>query len=644
MQKTSFFKCLVVLLAFSFSYGHSQSSVNEKHINLDSIIKQQTTSYHTINKLFKSFSSDSLTITSFLNKSQAKNYSLGESFAYNLLGIYCRNTSQYEKAINFHSKGLQLAKAFNYIEMEIIHLNMLGVVYRRKDAVRSALDYHKEALVLADKVNDKTETIKRSRAVSLNSIGNIYLALNQYEIAIERFTKSLNIEEGLGNYLGLAINYHNIGYAYEGLGNLNEALEFYKKSLEYNIQIDSKLGKVICNSSMAEIYIKQDRTEEAIKINETILNDAKGFRDKFHLVGIYTNQGWAYLKLGDLKKAKFNLEESLKIAINHDFKSAIEENYKYLSMLAEQEKDFKNAFFYVKESRKYGDELKKQQNFQYVNDVIIKYDTEKIEDQLSFLERENEIVKLKFRKNMNLVIICGLVLFILIILGYILYRQSLLKKEKRILTLEQDVLRSQMNPHFMFNSLNSIKQYIISNEKKNAVYYLNKFAKLMRKILEASKAKEVSLSEELETIKLYFTIENIRFSNTIEFTTKIDDTINMEGIKLPSLVLQPFIENAIWHGLSSKKGDKKIILEVLKTSKNHITINITDNGIGREQSAFIKQNKTIKKKSVGLILTKERLLNFEKNYKHKFQLNFEDLKDENNTAIGTKVILKIPIR
>jgi len=118
----------------------------------------------------------------------------------------------------------------------------------------------------------------------------------------------------------------------------------------------------------------------------------------------------------------------------------------------------------------------------------------------------------------------------------------------------------------------------------------------------------------------------------------------MEGIKLPSLVLQPFIENAIWHGLSSKKGDKKIILEVLKTSTNHITINIIDNGIGREQSAFIKQNKTIKKKSVGLTLTKERLLNFEKNYKHKFQLNFEDLKDENNIAIGTKVILKIPIR
>ncbi|WP_147678031.1 tetratricopeptide repeat-containing sensor histidine kinase [Algibacter pacificus] len=644
MQKTFFFKYLVVLLAFSFGHGHSQSNVNEKHINLDSIVSLQITSYEAINKLFKPFSRDSLIIASFLNKSQAKNYNFGSSFAYNLLGVYCRNTSQYEKAIAFHFKGLQLAKALNNTEMKILHLNMLGVVYRRKDAVRSALDYHKEALVLADMVSNKTETIKRSRAVSLNSIGNIYLALNQYKIAIEQFTKSLKIEENLGNILGLAINYHNIGYAYEGLGDLNKALEFYKKSLNYNKQINSKLGKVICNSSIAKIYIKQDRTEEAIKINETILNDAKGFRDKFHLVDIYTNQGWAYLKLGDLKKAKFNLDESLKIAINHDFKSAIEENYKYLSLLAEQEKDFKNALYYIKESRKYSDELKKEQNFQYVNDAIIKYDTEKIEDQLSFLERENEIVKLKFKKNMNLVIICGLVLFILIILGYILYRQRLLKKEKRILTLEQDVLRSQMNPHFMFNSLNSIKQYIISNEKKNAVYYLNKFAKLMRKILEASKAKEVSLFEELETIALYFNIENIRFSNTIEFTTKIDDTINLEGIKLPSLVLQPFIENAIWHGLSSKKGDKKIILEVLKTSKNHITINITDNGIGREQSAFIKQNKTIKKKSVGLTLTKERLLNFEKNYKHKFQLNFEDLKGENNIAIGTKVILKIPIR
>lgn len=108
------------------------------------------------------------------------------------------------------------------------------------------------------------------------------------------------------------------------------------------------------------------------------------------------------------------------------------------------------------------------------------------------------------------------------------------------MTLEQDMLRSQMNPHFIFNSLNSIKLYIINNEKENAVYYLNKFSKLIRKILMASKEKQISLAEELETMKLYINIENIRFSNEINYTTKVSDNIDIESIKVPSLILQPF--------------------------------------------------------------------------------------------------------
>jgi len=203
------------------------------------------------------------------------------------------------------------------------------------------------------------------------------------------------------------------------------------------------------------------------------------------------------------------------------------------------------------------------------------------------------------------------------------------------------MLRSQMNPHFIFNSLNSIKLYIINNEKENAVYYLNKFSKLIRKILVASTEKEISLVEELETMDLYMNIENIRFSNEIDYTYYVDESIKINSIKVPSLVLQPFLENALWHGLSSKKDNKSIRIDITQKNTDYVTIEITDNGIGREASAKIKQNKLLKRKSVGIELTKQRLENFSKHYTNSYKINIEDLY-ENNVPSGTKVTIDIP--
>ena len=211
-----------------------------------------------------------------------------------------------------------------------------------------------------------------------------------------------------------------------------------------------------------------------------------------------------------------------------------------------------------------------------------------------------------------------------------------------MLTLEQSMLRSQMNPHFLFNSLNSIKLYIINNETKNAVHYLNKFSKLIRKILEASSLKEIPLEEELETVELYMNIENIRFSNAINFSINVEEGIDTHLIKIPSLILQPFLENALWHGLSSKEGDKSVQLDVSKGRSGFIEISISDNGVGREEAEKLKERKVLKRKSVGIDITKERLDNFSKDYQNSFDVEIVDLFDDSGKAAGTKVILYIP--
>ena len=166
-----------------------------------------------------------------------------------------------------------------------------------------------------------------------------------------------------------------------------------------------------------------------------------------------------------------------------------------------------------------------------------------------------------------------------------------LQYNNQINELKLASLHNQMNPHFIFNALNSIKHYIINNESKNATHYLNKFSKLIRKILEASASKEISLQEELETMDLYMTIENIRFSNAIEFSINVDEHLNLKSVKVPPLVLQPFLENSIWHGLSSKKNNKNILLSIERISADYIQIFIEDNGIGREDFGKDKSRK-----------------------------------------------------
>lgn len=214
--------------------------------------------------------------------------------------------------------------------------------------------------------------------------------------------------------------------------------------------------------------------------------------------------------------------------------------------------------------------------------------------------------------------------------------------EKDIAELKLASLRSQMNPHFIFNSLNSIKGFIIDNDQEQAVYYLNKFSKLIRMILSSSMEKDITLSEEIEIAKLYLQVENIRFNNEIQFEVTVDEALALNSIKVPALILQPFLENAIWHGLSNKEGERMLNLTIEKEG-DYLKISVSDNGIGREAAAKIKEQKFMQQESYGMKLTEERLRTFGSSYKGDFSIKIEDLTDETGKATGTTVRVMIPI-
>ncbi|GAA3778820.1 hypothetical protein GCM10022271_08880 [Corallibacter vietnamensis] len=636
-----FIKVLCFLISMSFYQGYSQ---NYFETLVDSIIDIKTSNYQDIDNTFRAFKTDTLKMMYLSKKSKETNYYEGESYALNMIGIVYRNLSLYDKAINAHTEAQQLAKKTKNIELETISLNMLGVVYRRMDAIRSALDYHKQALDLAETANPQSLALKRSIAVSQNSMGNIYLALKQYDLAIRLFQKSLTIEVGSDNKLGLAINYHNIGYAQEAKGLLKSALNNYQRSLKYNNDINSEIGRVICYNSIAGIYIKQGRNKKALPLINSALKKALNINDQYYIATSYLNLGLVNLKLNNLKNVEKNLNTALNIAEKYNLKSSKIETYKTLSEYNNEVGNYKEALNYYKKHIELDNTLTNERNLQYVNDLIIKYESEKKNNQIKALANENELVKIRLAQNKRVLILCLVGIALIGAILFILYRQHQLRNEKKIITLEQEMLRNQMNPHFIFNSLNSIKLYIINNEKENAVYYLNKFSKLIRKILIASTEKEISLENELETMTLYMNIENIRFSNKIHYNVIIDENVSLSNIKVPSLILQPFLENALWHGLSSKNGEKKISLQVSKNSNKYVTISITDNGIGRVASQKIKSQSKLQRKSVGLNITKARLDNFSKNLNAQYSIQIEDLYSDNNTPTGTKVIVKIPLK
>jgi tetratricopeptide (TPR) repeat protein len=632
---------LKYFLIFLFcTYSSNAQNLNIIHL-LSKYSDKNNISFDDFEKDFGEYRKDSSAMNQLL---KAANTDFVKSYALNALAINARNKSDYKTSLVLHQEGLDLAEKIKSKELIITHLNMMGVSHRRLDEVRQALDLHKQALSIAEKINPKSENILKSIAVSLNSIGNIYLVLKQYDLAEGQFLQSLKIEEEVGNKLGLAINYQNLGIINEAKGKLDNALKNYRNSLRYNLEIKSKLGLIICKNSIGQIFLKQKKAKEGLNMILPTIADAEELGDKYYITMAKINSGWAYSILKDFDNAQLFLTDGLNMAIENSFKTPTSEAFEHLANLFEAQGDYKNALLNIKKKQEYNEKVLNEDNLQYTADLIVKYDNEKKENQIALLEKENEIVKIKLSQNQRFLIFGTILLGLLSGLGLIAYRQYQLKNDKRVLMLEQQMMRSQMNPHFLFNSLNSIKLYIINNDKEKAVYYLNKFSKLIRTILSNSQEKEITLKEELETMDLYMNIENIRFTEKINYEVMVEEDLKTDQIKIPSLILQPFLENAIWHGLSNKEGKKHLKINIKKLNNEYICIDIIDNGIGRQAAMEIKKEKISKQKSVGIKLTQERLENFAKNFNKEVKIEFEDLKSTLQNALGTKVKLTIPIQ
>ncbi len=273
------------------------------------------------------------------------------------------------------------------------------------------------------------------------------------------------------------------------------------------------------------------------------------------------------------------------------------------------------------------------------------------------LDKDNKIKKEQIiHESLINKILIGSIL-ICILLGFIIFRNVSLKRKNEILRnkkkqaelqqqaaeFKMQTLRTQMNPHFIFNSLNSINRFILENNKPNSSRYLTKFSRLIRMILQNSQSSFISLKSELESLELYLEMEAMRFDNHFSYKIIVPPELNISQLKVPPLIIQPYVENAVWHGLMHKeeKGELEI---VVVQEENCLYIKITDNGIGREQAARIASKSATKHKSMGLLITADRIAMMKNGNGNESAVFINDLVHADASAAGTEVQIKIPVK
>jgi LytS/YehU family sensor histidine kinase len=228
------------------------------------------------------------------------------------------------------------------------------------------------------------------------------------------------------------------------------------------------------------------------------------------------------------------------------------------------------------------------------------------------------------------------------------YRRKTAEQElqRKTLEIEKNLLKSQMNPHFIFNAMNSIQSFIAVNDTLSAERYLSKFARLIRMILENSTKQTVPLSDEMQALQFYLDLERVRFNYKFDYDLELDNNIEEELICIPPMLIQPFVENAILHGIMHKKDKGNIKINIIDDEEKQTLICvIADDGIGREAAQKLKEqfkSEGRKHKSIGMQLTRDRLDAINKETGQELNCVIEDIMDDNNNACGTKVTIKIP--
>ncbi len=548
------------------------------------------------------------------SKAQGDTVRLSEGFYH--LAVVDMYLGNYDKSLAALYRLLENEEKGNDPRKVGMLLNVIGIVHDRTNKFNEAVNAYIQAGEMFKKAN-----LSIRYGISLQNLANIYLAQKKYGQAGKAYKEALRIAEEakLPDLVGVVLG--NLGRLYVARNEYAQALTHHRRALVIWRQLTQKQSLTSC----------------------------------------LINLGNTSVKLKQYAQASTYLNEALRIALEIKVDLLMYDVYSAIQALHLEQNDFKQAYHFYSLANEMKDSLFTESKIKEVNELQAKHETEKKDKQIALLAKEKAIQTQETQRQATLKksLIGGLLLITIIALLVIfLLRQKMSNQKilsvknqeiqesdlkREIGELEMKALRAQINPHFIFNSMNSINTMILSGDADGASHYLAKFSKLIRLILENSESNSVSLHNELAMLESYIQLENLRFKGRINYSIKVTETIDRENTNLPSMVLQPFVENAIWHGLMHKQSDVKGLINIAIAEEDDMLLcTIEDNGVGREHAVKLEEKSMLKTKSMGVHITENRLRLLNKSRSTKL-IHITDLKDSYDNASGTRVDIRIPL-
>jgi tetratricopeptide (TPR) repeat protein len=518
-----------------------------------------------------------------------KQFKKGLARTYASSGVAYYEQNNYTLALNNDEQALKLYQEIHEQQGISKVLNNIGTIYRSQQIYLKALHYLKEAYKIQLSLGEENAPI------TLTNIGAIYFELGEYENAIQYYNKAKKGFEKYNNKRGFALLNNYLGDYYKKQNNQSLALDYYQKSLNLYEEIQNKFGASLALYSVGMLLQEQQKYTEALP---------------------YATKSLMYAQEIGIQDQTFHTE-------------------KLLSELYESLNQPKLALAHFKNYITAWDSINNQETNKKFARAEMSYE----------LKKKEALLSEKHKREIQLVIFSILGGLLLIVLGLVIYNRMQVKRQltlkKEVAEYEQKALHLQMNPHFVFNCLSSISSFIVQNGTDSALKYLSKFSKLMRLTLEYSKGSLIPIDKEIESLQNYLELEQLRFQDKFEF--EIQSTENVEfNMGLPPLLIQPFVENAILHGMVPKEGKGKISVN-FDVRNRQLICTITDDGIGLSESKLLKENSVTAHKSMALEITKKRLKIMESITSKSAKIEIKELNSAQQKT-GTKVTLFLPIQ
>jgi tetratricopeptide (TPR) repeat protein len=533
-----------------------------------------------------------------------------------------------------------MEQAQNSGEKDVLARTMLflGQYYQRTGFFKESLEYYSKSIALA-----KEEGLKGIAQKGFEGQANTYNAINDLNGYHQAMLNMINAALTENDTLSLERGYYLLG---RSLTERNRNFKFADSLLRRSLEVSLiKKDVYYIASSLAvmgwNFYLEKMYDSSLVCYNRSM---KYSLHDGLYstAANLYGNIGTVYRDLKDLDRSIIYYQKAIDQAKKVDDWYDLSWVYKDMSDMYLRIKDTAKAFNSFVLHKNYSDSLMITKSTQGLTDARIRYEADTH-------RKEVELLSLRI-KNQRLMIygFSGFIILILTI-GLLLFRGSKLKAKRRISEMNRKIseitqvnLRQQMNPHFIFNTLNSIQYYMYQHDKLATNNYLTKFSSLMRKVLENSQHTSITLFDELEALKLYLELECIRFKDKFDYKIIVDEEIDTLLFKVPTMLIQPFVENSILHGLMPGEGKGFIKID-LKLEKDYISCTIEDNGIGREAAQKKKMRSENNHNSLGTHIVTSRLDLVNELYGTSLKTIYTDLKNSNGEPEGTRVEIHIPI-